>query len=58
MVVLVLQVFDLLDPASAGLHLRENMKRGVYVDGLTEQSISSARDAYQVSRSTHHVTVI
>ncbi|KAL5466847.1 hypothetical protein EMCRGX_G030998 [Ephydatia muelleri] len=41
------QVFDLLDPASVGLHLRENMKRGVYVDGLTEQSISSAKDAYQ-----------
>lgn len=42
------QVFDLLDPASSGLHLRENMKHGVYVDGLTETSISSAREAYQV----------
>lgn len=42
------QVFDLLDPASSGLHLRENMKRGVYVDGVTETSVSSAKDAYQV----------
>ena len=32
-----------------GPHLRENMSRGVYVDGLTEQSIASARDAYQVT---------
>ena len=30
-------------------HLRENIKHGVYVDGLTEQSVSSARDAYEVS---------
>lgn len=42
------QVFDLLDPASSGLHLRENMKHGVYVDGISETSVSSAKDAYQV----------
>ena len=29
-------------------HLRENIKLGVYVDGLTEHSVSSARDSYEV----------
>jgi len=42
------QVYDLLDPASTGLHLRENMKHGVYVDGLSEVGVASAREAYQV----------
>ena len=42
------QVFDLLDPVSVGLHLRENIKHGVYVDGLSEVSVSCARDAYEV----------
>ena len=42
------QVYDLLDPASCGLHLRENIKHGVYVDGLSEVSVSCARDAYEV----------
>ena len=30
------------------IHLRENMKRGVYVDGLVEQVVSSAVEAYEV----------
>ncbi|XP_065913181.1 kinesin-like protein KIF15-B isoform X2 [Dysidea avara] len=42
------QVFDLMDTASSGLHLRESMKRGVYVDGLSEHIVSSAKEAYQV----------
>ena len=46
------QVFDLLDSASSGLHLRENMHRGVFVDGLSEQSVASAKDAYDV-RALH-----
>ncbi len=41
-------MFDLIDAASCGLHLRENMKHGVYVDGLLETSVSSAREAYEV----------
>lgn len=41
-------MFDLVDPASCGLHLRENMKHGVYVDGLLETSVLSAREAYGV----------
>lgn len=42
------QIFDLLDTASQGLHLRENMNKGVFVDGLIEQVICSPTDAYQV----------
>ncbi|CAL1541296.1 unnamed protein product [Lymnaea stagnalis] len=42
------QIFDLLDPASQGLHLRENMNKGVFVDGLIEQVICNPSDAYQV----------
>lgn len=38
-------------------HLRENMSRGVYVDGLTEQNICSARDAYQVTFQFMHTLV-
>ena len=33
-------------------HLRESMKRGVYVDGLSEHIVSSAKEAYQVSLIT------
>ncbi|XP_038077912.1 kinesin-like protein KIF15 [Patiria miniata] len=42
------QVFDLLDSASSGLQLRENFKRGVFVDGLIEQVVSNPSDAFQV----------
>ena len=42
------QIYDLLDAASTGLQLRENMKRGVFVEGLIERSVASACEAYQV----------
>ncbi|XP_071509705.1 kinesin-like protein KIF15 [Diadema antillarum] len=42
------QIFDLLDPACMGLHLRENMKKGVFVDGLIERVVSSPSEAYDV----------
>jgi len=45
------QIFDLLDPASVGLHLREDIKKGVFVEGLQEIDISSAKDAYKVLTS-------
>ncbi|KAL5020979.1 hypothetical protein ScPMuIL_000134 [Solemya velum] len=45
------QVYDLLDPSTSGLHLRENMKKGVYVDGIVEQSVTNASEAYQVLNS-------
>ena len=38
-----------------GSHLRESIQRGVYVDGLLEQVVTSATDAYHVSStSTSH----
>ena len=42
------QVYDLLDPAAANLQLRENMKKGVFVDGLVEQVVATPTEAYQV----------
>ena len=33
------QILDLLDPNSMNLSLREDIKKGVYVEGLTEETI-------------------
>ncbi|XP_069112936.1 kinesin-like protein KIF15, partial [Argopecten irradians] len=41
-------VYDLLDPSTMSLSLRESMKKGVYVEGLAEKSVTSASEAYQV----------
>lgn len=35
---------DLLDPNSINLHIREDIKKGVYVEGLEEQVVQSASD--------------
>ena len=50
------QIFDLLDPTLTGLQLREDIKRGVFVDGMLEKPVSSARDVYDVSKMDkwHH----
>ncbi|KAK2500778.1 hypothetical protein MC885_001829, partial [Smutsia gigantea] len=42
------QIYDLLDSASAGLYLREHIRRGVFVVGAVEQVVTSAAEAYQV----------
>ncbi|XP_036074761.1 kinesin-like protein KIF15 isoform X2 [Rousettus aegyptiacus] len=42
------QIYDLLDSASAGLYLREHIKKGVFVVGAVEQVVTSAAAAYQV----------
>uniref|UniRef100_W5UAD6 Kinesin-like protein KIF15-A n=1 Tax=Ictalurus punctatus TaxID=7998 RepID=W5UAD6_ICTPU len=42
------QVFDLLDSASASLFLREDIKKGVFVEGAVEKYVASAAEAYQV----------
>ncbi|KAF7485524.1 Hypothetical predicted protein [Marmota monax] len=42
------QIYDLLDSASTGLHLREHIKKGVFVVGAVEQVVTSAAEAYQV----------
>ncbi|KAK9154631.1 hypothetical protein Sjap_002111 [Stephania japonica] len=38
------QILDLLDPSSANLQIREDSKKGVYVENLRELEVSSARD--------------
>ncbi|KAM9341282.1 kinesin-like protein KIF15 [Symphorus nematophorus] len=42
------QIYDLLDTASASLFLRENIKKGLFVEGAVEKFVSSAAEAYQV----------
>jgi kinesin family protein 15 len=48
---------DLLDPSSINLHIREDIKMGVYVEGLIEEPISSVRDMISLitkgSRNRH-----
>lgn len=45
------QIYDLLDTASASLFLRENIKKGVFVEGAVEKFVSSATEAYQVRKA-------
>ncbi|XP_077587394.1 kinesin-like protein KIF15 isoform X2 [Stigmatopora nigra] len=42
------QIFDLLDTASASLFVRENIKKGVFVEGAVEKFVNNAAEAYQV----------
>ncbi|KRX27157.1 Kinesin-like protein KIF15 [Trichinella nelsoni] len=44
------QLYDLLDATSSKLTLRESVKLGVFVEGLTEVTVCSAADAYKVLR--------
>ncbi|XP_059625052.1 kinesin-like protein KIN-12E [Cornus florida] len=41
------QILDLLDPTSMNLQIREDAKKGVFVDNLTEVEVTSARDVIQ-----------
>ena len=36
------QIMDLLEPNSINLHIREDIKKGVYVEGLIEECVSNA----------------
>ncbi|XP_052230955.1 kinesin-like protein KIF15 isoform X2 [Dreissena polymorpha] len=42
------QIFDLLEPSPTVLHLRESLKTGVYVAGLSEKVVADASEAYEV----------
>ncbi|KRY35396.1 Kinesin-like protein KIF15 [Trichinella spiralis] len=44
------QLYDLLDATSSKLTLRESVKLGVFVEGLSEVTVCSAADAYKVLR--------
>eukprot|EP00446_Apocalathium_sp_SHHI-4_P027112 CAMPEP_0177268312 /NCGR_PEP_ID=MMETSP0367-20130122/63743_1 /TAXON_ID=447022 ORGANISM="Scrippsiella hangoei-like, Strain SHHI-4" /NCGR_SAMPLE_ID=MMETSP0367 /ASSEMBLY_ACC=CAM_ASM_000362 /LENGTH=61 /DNA_ID=CAMNT_0018723925 /DNA_START=66 /DNA_END=247 /DNA_ORIENTATION=+ len=39
---------DLLEPSSTGLQIREDINRGVYVEKLSEPTVSSLTEAFQV----------
>ncbi|CAL1390479.1 unnamed protein product [Linum trigynum] len=41
------QILDLLDPSSNNLQIREDVKKGVYVENLKEVEVTSARDVIQ-----------
>ncbi|KAJ9698949.1 hypothetical protein PVL29_007831 [Vitis rotundifolia] len=41
------QILDLLEPSSANLQIREDIKKGVHVENLTELEVTSARDVIQ-----------
>nr|GEX14384.1 kinesin-like protein KIN-12E [Tanacetum cinerariifolium] len=41
------QILDLLDPSSNNLQIREDTKKGVYVDNLKEIEVTTARDVIQ-----------
>ena len=38
------QILDLLDTQSANLNIREDINRGVYVEGLHEEIVTSQKD--------------
>ncbi|XP_024986608.1 kinesin-like protein KIN-12A [Cynara cardunculus var. scolymus] len=42
------QITDLLNPAQGNLHIREDTKTGVYVENLTEESVSTIKDVKQL----------
>eukprot|EP01122_Echinamoeba_exundans_P001587 TRINITY_DN11608_c0_g1_i1.p1 TRINITY_DN11608_c0_g1~~TRINITY_DN11608_c0_g1_i1.p1 ORF type:complete len:443 (+),score=46.47 TRINITY_DN11608_c0_g1_i1:71-1399(+) len=51
-------VTDLLNPSSGSLTIRDDVKRGVYVEGLTEYDVSDQHTAYnymQLGASRRHV---
>ncbi|XP_059429702.1 kinesin-like protein KIN-12E [Corylus avellana] len=41
------QILDLLDPSTNNLQIREDTKKGVYVENLKEVEVTSARDVIQ-----------
>ncbi|XP_010263116.1 PREDICTED: kinesin-like protein KIN-12E [Nelumbo nucifera] len=41
------QILDLLDPTSLNLQIREDAKKGIYVENLTELEVTSAQDVIQ-----------
>merc|ERR1719409_1761585 len=48
------QITDLLEPSPTNLLTREDQKRGIYVDKLTEQRVWHAADALGVLRKGMH----
>jgi len=42
------RIYDLLEPQTLSLNIREDMKKGVYVDNLSEETITTAADCLRV----------
>lgn len=42
-------ITDLLNPSSTNLHIRDNMRHGCYVDGLTEHMILNGESFHPLS---------
>ncbi|KAL6960057.1 TRAFAC class myosin-kinesin ATPase superfamily [Sarracenia purpurea var. burkii] len=42
------QITDLLDPSQRNLQIREDVKSGIYVENLTEECVSTIKDATQI----------
>ena len=45
---------DLLDPSSQILQLREDIKKGVYVEGMVEETIHMVSDLFDVMKKGIH----
>jgi hypothetical protein len=50
-------VYDLLRPGSGALTIREDIRKGVYVEGLCERVVEDgkSRTGWRVSRALHRV---
>ncbi|CAG9334317.1 unnamed protein product [Blepharisma stoltei] len=44
------QIHDLLDTSMQNLQIREDIKRGIYVDGLIEETVNNAFETYELLR--------
>lgn len=42
------QIMDLLEPSSVNLNIREDINKGVYVEGLTEETVSNQKDMLSI----------
>ena len=38
-------ITDLLNPAATRLHIRENLQQGVHVEGLSQETVTSGKQA-------------
>jgi hypothetical protein len=42
------QIMDLLNPTSGNLQVREDLRRGVFLEGIAEETVTSVTDALQL----------
>lgn len=44
------KVKDLLDPTSDNLQIRQDLKKGIFVEGLTEKEVTDSKDMFELMR--------